>query len=143
MAELFHEPVPRFQPSQGAIPDHLPAVSGLVTHESALLHLNQLETAFTDLLGDQGATAAAVAAVHQVFEASPIRGDKGGSAVAEPHRTALTSLTVADFRLGKAYGLGRALAETVLLPLGAEDDACPSQYRVKFGTGRLGNLYQW
>jgi hypothetical protein len=36
------------------------------------------------------------------------------------------TLTAADFRLGKAYGLGRALAETILLP-DARDPHVPCQ----------------
>lgn len=133
MAELFHEPVPRHQASQRAIPDHLPGLSHLDTHDSALLHLNQLQTVFTELLGDQGPTSQALDSVRQAFDANPIQGDRVRLAVADLHTAALTSLTVADFRLGKAYGLGRALAETVLLPVSANRRrpvrAVPSEIR--------------
>jgi len=58
------------------------------------------------------------------------------TALADPHRRSVTTLdaiftlhckllealTVADFRLGKAYGLGRAMAETALLPAAADTD---------------------
>ena len=36
--------------------------------------------------------------------------------IAQVHEILLSGLTVADFRLGKSYGLGRALAETAIIP---------------------------
>jgi hypothetical protein len=142
-AELFHEPVPRRPASNRAIPDHLPGLSHLDAYDSAMLHLNQLEAVFVALLGKQGPTAPALASVKQAFGGNPIHGDQVRLAIADLHTTALTSLTVADFRLGKAYGLGRALAETVLLPVAATDAARPAQFQLKFGAGRLSNLYRW
>ena len=98
-------------------------------HDSALLHLNQLDTGFAELLGNQGPTSQALASVRQTLNATPIERDQVRLAVADLHTAALTSPTVADFRLGKAYGLGRALGETVLLPVSASDDARPTQFR--------------
>jgi hypothetical protein len=43
------------------------------------------------------------------------------------HKALLTNLTAADFRFGKAYDLGRALAETVLLPDSERREAYASQ----------------
>jgi len=143
MAELFHGSVPRHPTGKRAVPDHLPGLSRFDAQETAHLRLNQLENAFEDLLGDRNSLSDAVTAVKTALASDPIRGDQVRSAIAELHQDALASLTIADFRLGKAYGLGRALAETVLLPLGADDDSCPTQYRLKFNSGRLSNLYQW
>src|ERR1700687_3224798 len=39
-----------------------------------------------------------------------------GSGIEVLHKILLEGLTVSDFRIGKGYGLGRALAETVLIP---------------------------
>jgi hypothetical protein len=61
------------------------------------------------------------------------------AAVAELHRQLLVALTAADFRLGKAYGLGRALAETVLLP----DAKNPQTFQRLFARYRLANLLGW
>ena len=61
------------------------------------------------------------------------------TAVAELHRQLLMALTAADFRLGKAYGLGRALAQTALLP----DARHPETFRGTFARFRLDNLLGW
>jgi hypothetical protein len=60
-------------------------------------------------------------------------------AVAELHRQLLVALTAADFRLGKAYGLGRALAETALLP----DAKNPQTFQRLLARYRLANLLEW
>jgi hypothetical protein len=61
------------------------------------------------------------------------------AAVAALHRQLLVALTAADFRLGKAYGLGRALAETALLP----DARNPQTFQRQLARHRLGNLLGW
>jgi len=61
------------------------------------------------------------------------------AAVARLHRQLLVALTAADFRLGKAYGLGRALAETALLP----DAKQPATFQRAFARYRLANLLDW
>lgn len=144
IAELFHEPVPHHPPSHEAIPDHLPGVSQLGSYQTIVLHLDQADRALSDLLGaDHTLTSGAVAFVRQALNNDPISGDQVRSTVATLHKSALTELTIADFRLGKAYGLGRALAETALLPVFSSEDDKPARYREKFGAGRLGNLYGW
>ena len=49
------------------------------------------------------------------------------------------TLTAADFRLGKAYGLGRALAETTLVT----DAKNPQTFERVFARYRLANLLSW
>jgi hypothetical protein len=44
------------------------------------------------------------------------------SLVRQIHETLLSGLTVADYRLGKGYGLGRALAEIAIVPGSIESD---------------------
>ena len=61
------------------------------------------------------------------------------SGIAAAHKKFLIALTSLDFRLGKAYGLARALAETVLLP-GEEK---PGSYEEKFMHGRIEVLRSW
>ena len=43
------------------------------------------------------------------------------------HCRLLEALYVTDFRLGKAYGLGRALAETSLVPARADGDGTATE----------------
>jgi hypothetical protein len=58
------------------------------------------------------------------------------------HCRLLEALTVADFRLGKAYGLGRAIAETTLLPANAATDE-QRQFRNMLAAGRLTTIKDW
>jgi hypothetical protein len=60
------------------------------------------------------------------------------------HCRLLEALTVADFRLGKAYGLGRAVAETALLPVAAVSAADRQQrFQDMLGRGRLTTIHNW
>lgn len=60
------------------------------------------------------------------------------------HCRLLEALTVADFRLGKAYGLGRAMAETALLPAAAATDKeAEQQFRCVLAPGRLVTIRDW
>ena len=60
------------------------------------------------------------------------------------HCRLLEALTVADFLLGKAYGLGRAIAEMTLLPASAiTDEQRQQQFRCMFEAGRLITIKDW
>ena len=52
-------------------------------------------------------------------------------------------MTAADFRLGKAYGLGRALAETALRPDAKDPQILLQTVQRMFGPYRLANLLGW
>lgn len=65
--------------------------------------------------------------------------DQLQQAVLGLHEQLLVFLTAADFRLGKAYGLGRALAETARLPDAEE----PASFQRAFGRYRLANILSW
>ena len=77
------------------------------------------------------------------------------TALADPHRKSvatldaiftlhcrlLQALTVADFRLGKAYGLGRAMAETGLLPAAAATgEETQQQFQSVLANDRLATI---
>jgi hypothetical protein len=55
------------------------------------------------------------------------------------HVALLEGLTAQDYKLGKAYGLGRALAETILLCNCAQ----PATYVDQFGTFRIQTILNW
>ncbi len=60
------------------------------------------------------------------------------------HCRLLEALTVADFLLGKAYGLGRAIAETTFLPANAiTGEQRQQQFRCMFEAGRLITIKDW
>lgn len=59
------------------------------------------------------------------------------------HCRLLEALTVADFRLSKAYGLGRAVAETALVPAAADTGQADGAFRDLLGTGRVALVKNW
>ena len=59
------------------------------------------------------------------------------------HCRLLEALTVTDFRLGKAYGLGRALAETALVPAAAAAGEVAGEFRELLAAGRLTTIKDW
>jgi hypothetical protein len=77
--------------------------------------------------------------VQSLLEAETRAPGRFQAAMAELHGELLVALTAADFRLGKAYGLGRAMAETALLP----DAKDPQTFQRLFDRHRLGNLLEW
>ena len=77
--------------------------------------------------------------VRSLLEAEARAPGQFQAAMAGLHGELLVALTAADFRLGKAYGLGRAMAETALLP----DAKDPRTFQRLFDRHRLGNLLEW
>jgi hypothetical protein len=107
------------------------------------LHIAQVSSGLTLLLADNAEIQQLLTALENQLDSKPPRPDQMRLAIAELHSAALAALTVEDFRLGKAYGLGRALAETVLLPSDGPPEQQPARYREAFRAGRLGTLYEW
>ena len=59
------------------------------------------------------------------------------------HVDVLTALSAADFRLGKSYSLGRALAEIALLPATGADDAFRNSLDLVLGDSRVTQIVGW
>jgi hypothetical protein len=60
------------------------------------------------------------------------------------HCQLLEAVSTADFRLGKAYGLGRALAETALIPADTpEEEGRARQFLALLDGGRLITIKDW
>ncbi len=74
--------------------------------------------------------------IQSLLQAEAQEQDQLQQAVLGLHEQLLAFLTAADFRLGKAYGLGRALAETARLPDAEE----PASFQRAFGRYRLANI---
>ena len=140
MAELYNSPVPAANGSPpsapGDPPAHLPGLSHLHAVTIVNLHLDQVDAGLTKLLGHS---------LNQMTAArDALTNDRGTfrARIFDLHTAVLTALTVDDFRLGKAYGLGRALAETALLPVASEQDR-PTVFTEKFRLDRLGSIFRW
>jgi hypothetical protein len=110
MAEIYRpDPPPPAAPAQD---DHLPELSDLTTDEWARIGLYQVQAGITKMRLRIAAAGLWVPDA-QLF-AEQLEGTTGAerdTAVEAFHIELLAVLTATDFRLGKGYGLGRALAD--------------------------------
>ena len=119
-----------------AAADDLPGISRLDSVELQQMSLDQLQAGITKL--QASITGAGLGCPNVADFAAGLRGMSDGAARAESirdfHVRLLATLTAADFRLGKAYGLGRALADTTR-------DA--ANYATELGWYRVATLTAW
>ena len=111
MARLYAGPLSSAAEPQ--LEEDLPGLSDLPAAQLVKLGLAQADVALSRLeafLAD--ARLPATEAVRAETEKSPPDRDGIRKAILDLHITVLVQLTAADYRLGKAYGLGRALADT-------------------------------
>jgi hypothetical protein len=141
MAELFHADVPRSRQRRQARLDKLVGIGELDPLSQARLLLGQVQADVRRIwrLDDSAQELPDLSPVRSLLEAEVRQPGQLQVAVAELHQQLLVTMTVADFRLGKAYGLGRALAETALLP----DARNPQTFQRLFARYRLANLVSW
>jgi hypothetical protein len=141
MAELFHSKVPGSVRRRQASLDKLAGIGELDPLSQARLLLAQvqadLEHVWRSVDGDRPQPD--LGPVRSLLEADARAPGQFQAAVAALHGELLVALTAADFRLGKAYGLGRALAETALVP----DARNPQTFQRQFARYRLANLLEW
>jgi hypothetical protein len=141
VAELFHANLPRSTQRRQTSLDKLVGIGELDPLSRARLLLGQVEADLQRAwqFDDSGQPPPALDPVQSLLQAEVRQPGQVQAAVAELHRQLLVTLTAADFRRGKAYGLGRALAETTLLP-NARD---PQTFQQVFARHRLANLLGW
>jgi hypothetical protein len=141
VAELFHADVPRSPQRRQARLDKLVGVGELDPLSQARLLLGQVQADVRRIfrLDDSGQALPDLSPVRSLLEAEVRQPGQLEAAVAGLHQQLLVTMTVADFRLGKAYGLGRALAETALLP----DARNPHSFQRLLARYRLANLVSW
>jgi hypothetical protein len=141
MAELFHANVPRSGQRPQASPAKLAGIGDLDPLSRARLLLAQVQADLRRAwrFDDSGQQPPDPSPIRSLLEAEVRPPGQLQAVVGELHRQLLVALTAADFRLGKAYGLGRALAETALLP----DAKHPETFQRAFARFRLANLLGW
>jgi hypothetical protein len=139
MAELYRPlhgrpPAARTGRSDEQQPEDLPGLSSLDEAKRASILVDQVQAAFARL-------AAPLASAG--FDEIDLRGLRTPGTIPPPdavlavHVKILGHLTAADFRLGKAYGLGRALADTCRKP------TTDASLRRQLGRYRVANLLGW
>ena len=121
MAQLFHSPVHRGPASDPQRGEQLPGRSHFPGASLSKWLGEQIQSQLTTLLPVPPAAVLEAMAEVQTALADPAR-SRGTTldAIFTLHCRLLEALTIADYRLGKGYGLGRAMAETALLPAGAD-----------------------
>jgi hypothetical protein len=121
MARLYTGPL-----SSAAEPElaqDLPGLSGLPAAQLVKLGLGQADVALSRLRGFLGdAQLPTTDGVRAATQADPPVRDAIRKAILDLHIALLIQLTAADYRLGKAYGLGRALADTCSTAHGDETE---------------------
>jgi len=141
LAELFHGNLPSSVRRRQASLEKLPGIGELDPLAQARLLLAQVQV-------DLQRVWRSIDVEHRQPDPSPVQSlleaeDRAPgplrAAMAALHGELLVALTAADFRLGKAYGLGRALAETALLP-DAKDE---KTFEKLFDPYRLATLLEW
>jgi hypothetical protein len=133
MAELYR---PQRRRRVEATDDDLPGLGSLGDRDRIEILVDQVQVQLTRLhepIQQAGLPAIGI---------GPLRTSLGDeqarrNAVRTLHRALLGTLTATDFRLGKAYGLGRALADTCRKPTDLDD------LQEQLGDNRIANLRGW
>jgi hypothetical protein len=143
VAELYASEIARQQPPAPTRPPHaLPGLSAFSRHERDLLLAAEIAADMHALEGTL--TAVGIAPVdigpfaHALDDLSR-RQAEVKLLLYELHKELLPCLWAADFRLGKAYSLGRALADTSLVPSVGD----PLGFGKYFDQHRIGQLAEW
>jgi hypothetical protein len=137
MAELYRPDTRDGADTAGK--DDLPGLGSLTAPQMATVGVHQVEAALAKLadpIKSAGQDLARTKAALDGVEKATVGPDRHAQVLAL-HVQLLATLTAADFRLGKAYGLGRALADTCRNPETADD------LRREFEPERVANLCGW
>jgi len=145
VAQLFHAPVHRGPVTDPPRGDHLPGRSEFPGASQSVWLGEQIQAQAQALLCPPPPVVLDALADVRAVLADPGRAPGATlDAVFTLHCRLLEALTVTDFRLGKAYGLGRAVAETALLPAAAAGGADRvHQFRSVLRSGRLITIQDW
>jgi hypothetical protein len=111
VAELYR---PDVQTRTPARPDDLPALGRLDIDQRVVISLHQVDAGLARVgpaIAAAGLRVPDTAALHAAFAAPPNPAARNQAVVAL-HVALLATLTGTEVRLGRAYGLGRALADT-------------------------------
>ncbi|MCW2494039.1 MAG: hypothetical protein JWN47_3403 [Frankiales bacterium] len=119
IAQLYHYPVPleTLEPQPSA--ERLPGLSSLSDARRYALLARTIGAGFLSLAipADPGAPPPSVTGTLQALNKDGHTAAEVRQAALDLHVALLEALNVADYRLGKAYGLGHALCETATLPM--------------------------
>lgn len=139
MAELYRAGFRPRQPWPPA-PERLPGISRLAADQRLGLGINQVSVALDRLApadAPGGLKPLTTERLRDLYDSAESASTDGHAAFYELHVETLQTLSATDFRLGKAYSLGRALADSVFMPQE------PREFAKSFGRFRLDTLRAW
>lgn len=125
MQRLYRaRPVP--ERDHGQVPDRLPGLSRLSRIKRIEIDLGRARTCLGGIAGALGWTASQTPSLDLIQARLTAPAEEAAvtaykAAVLDAHRSLLTRIAAAGAKLGKAYGLGRALADTARPGQGTED----------------------
>jgi len=139
IAEVYALKLTPEKPPGAELPADLPGVGDLSSVLRARLIADQLQVnvrRLTNVCIDAGLGLPSLDGLRDELDRADPLEQGVRQAVLELHRALLSGLTAADGCVGRAYGLGRALADTTLRP----SPARPQLFDEKFGRHRIANL---
>jgi hypothetical protein len=137
MAELYHvDRVPGETEPEHA--DSWPDIGRLTSAQRAHLLTLQIQEGIKQL-GQGGLVQNERGKIDTEIATSPLRQERLKDAVGSAHFVLLTMLTASDAGVGTAYGLGRALAKTMLVP----DIQKASTFVETFDYHRIHTIQEW
>jgi hypothetical protein len=145
VAQLFHSPVHQGPARDPERDDHLPGRAEFPGASQSVWLGEQIQSQIRLLLAKPPPVLAQAMSDVLTLLTDPGRGrDATLDAVFTLHCRLMEALIVTDFLLGKAYSLGRAVAETVLLPTNViTDEQRRHQFISAFDAGRLITIRDW
>jgi hypothetical protein len=133
MSEIYRPDAPEQAPPVQA--GDLPDLSQLSSADWDEIGLYQLQAGISKLSEAIIVAGLTVPDAEQFSaELQPLTGEDRADALKRFHINLLATLTAADFRLGKAYGLGRAIADATRFP---------ANYHVELQSSRVSVLAAW
>jgi hypothetical protein len=139
MADLYRGAFKSRQPWPPP-PERLPGIGRLPTDQRLGLGIDQLTVALdrlTHATSQGGLKPLTTERLRELYEDAATDPADGHGALYRLHVETLQTLSATDFRLGKAYSLGRALADSIQMP------DTPSGFAESFGRFRLDILRAW
>ena len=138
VAELYGHTVAA-TPARIGLPDDLPGIGDLSPVLKARLIWAQIVVnvrALDELCSAAGVKLPSLGELEKELDRDDPRQQQVREGILALHEGLLTNLTAAEFSVGKAYGLGRALADTTLRPAIAR----PLLFTQEFERHRIANL---
>jgi len=145
VTQLYHSPVHETPVGHGEPRNKLPGLSNLPDAEQSWLLAREIGAGIRTLLPtpEGNHPSPSTDNLEKLLSGYPRSREAVRQATWDLHVELLESLTVADFQLGKAYGLGRAIAETAIRPVAIAVDERQTVYQSVFEPGRLERIRAW